>query len=297
MLLLFLFIAFVLADESSRLRRRTRFALRRTGPATALGIRSRPKPPWVKREIIRLKALMPQSGCRTLADTFNRRFAATRQMTVGKTYVSDTIREHQYEIQILRRKIKHAKPRPVPRNLVWALDLTGKTDAQGAIHSLLGLIDHGSRACFALAALRDKATLTLLRILLDAIEHFGKPRILRTDNEAMFTSWLFRFILFSLGIRHQRTDPGCPWQNGRIERFFGTLKGKLNQIEVASLDALSGALSEFEFWYNHVRPHQNLNGRTPAEVWARIDVFNGVPPREYWFEAWEGLLTGFYLRR
>ncbi|NIP27488.1 MAG: DDE-type integrase/transposase/recombinase, partial [Phycisphaerae bacterium] len=68
-----------------------------------------------------------------------------------------------------------------------------------------------------------------LRHLLDAIERYGKPKFLRTDNETVFTSRLFRFGLWLLGIKHQRTDKGCPWMNGRVERFFGTLKQKLSQ--------------------------------------------------------------------
>lgn len=56
---------------------------------------SPPKPPWVRREILRLKALMPDAGCRRIAATFNRRFAGPRQMTVGKTFVNEVIRDHQ----------------------------------------------------------------------------------------------------------------------------------------------------------------------------------------------------------
>jgi putative transposase len=100
-----------------------------------------------------------------------------------------------------------------------------------------------------------------------------------------------------IGIRHQRTDPGCPWQNGRVERFFGTLKEKLNRLAVDSFEALNGALGEFRFFYNHVRPHQHLGGRTPAEAWAGDDPYGRPATREYWFEAWDGLLTGYYLRR
>lgn len=68
---------------------------------------------------------------------------------------------------------------------------------------------------------------------------FGRPRAVRTGNEAAFTSRLFRFALWVLGIRRQRTEPHRPWQNGRVERFVGTRQ-------------------------NHVRPHQHLGGRTPA---------------------------------
>lgn len=56
---------------------------------------SPPKPPWVRREVLRLKALMPDPGCRGIAATFNRRFAGPKQMTVGKTFVNEVIRDHQ----------------------------------------------------------------------------------------------------------------------------------------------------------------------------------------------------------
>lgn len=266
-------------------------------PHAPAAMRTRPKPAWVVREVMRLKALMPQAGCRLLADSFNRRFTLSRKMTVGKSFVAETVRKHQYEIQVLRKKIKHAKPKSVPRNWVWGMDLTGKTDVQGMLHRLLGLVEHGSRAALCLQALPNKSSWTLLGYLFLAIGKYGKPRFLRTDNEAIFTSRLFRGVLLLLGIRHRRSDPGCPWQNGRVERFFGTLKNKLNCFEVVSFDALNLALGEFGFWYNQVRPHQNLNGATPAEAWAGVNPFAARIKNEYWFEAWEELLQGYYLRR
>ena len=258
--------------------------------------RTIPKPDWVKHEIIRLKALMPNTGCRQLADCFNRRFGKTRQMTVGKTYVSYTIQKHQYEIQILRKKMKHKRPKPVPKNLVWGMDLTGKTDTQGKLHNILGILEHHSRATMTLTAVKDKTTITLLHHLLNAVEHYGKPKMIRTDNEAVFISRLFKLVLWLLGIRHQRIDLHCPWQNGRIERFFGTLKEKLNSWDVDSREQLNYALRQFRFWYHHVRPHQYLDGRTPAEVWQGKDIYCQQYKREYWFEAWDGLLQGYYLR-
>lgn len=267
------------------------------GLAKQTTCRAQPKPAWVVREIIRLKALMPGAGCRTLSLVFNRRYAASRKMTVGKTFVADTIRRHRYEIEVMRRKLKHRVPRAMLRNWVWGLDLTGKGDAAGNLHMIFGLVDHGSRALLSLAALPNKCTWTLLGHLFLAIGKYGKPRFLRTDNEACFMSRLFRAALLLTGIRHQRSDPGCPWQNGRIERLFGTLKAKLDLLEVAAFGALDVALGEFRFWYNHVRPHQHLGGATPAEAWVGINPFSGRIKKEYWFEAWGGLLQGYYLRR
>ena len=218
-------------------------------------------------------------------------------MSVGKTFVSELLREHRYEIELLRRQIKNRRPKPVPKNLVWALDLTGKTTLDGSTRIVLGILEHASRAALWLEALDGRSSWMLLAKLAGAIRRYGKPRIIRTDNETVFTSKVFRLALFLLGIRHRRTDPGCPWQNGRVERFFGTLKEQLDRLAVDSFEALNGALREFRFFYNHARPHQNLGGRTPAEAWRGDDPFARSAVQEYWFEAWDGLLTGYYLRR
>lgn len=127
------------------------------------------KTEWLKREIIRLKAHMPRAGCRTIADICNRRFAASRQITVGKTFVHETLQRHDYEVQILRRNLKQAKPKDVPRNLIWGLDLTGKTDSNGKLHALLGITDHGSRVLLHLQAMRDKTTGTLLTCVAEVV--------------------------------------------------------------------------------------------------------------------------------
>lgn len=256
------------------------------------------KPAWVRREVIRLKALMREDGtCRAVAAAFNRRFAATRNMTVGKTFVAETIRAHYCEVLALRRQIKRARPRRLPRNLVWAADLTGKTTLDARTHAVLGILEHASRAALFLEALPRKSSWALIGKRARAIRRHGKPRILRTDNEAVFTSGAFRFALFLLGIRHQRVDAHCPWQNSRVERFFGTLKRKLDRLAADSLASLNQALQDFRFFYNHVRPHQNLGGATPAEAWAGVDPYTTPIKSEYWFEAWDGLLKGYYLRR
>lgn len=250
-----------------------------------------PKPAWVKREVIRLKALMPDGGCRAIAHAFNR-LHRHREMTIGKSYAYEVVKRHAYDIQVARRKIKHRRPRPVPHNRVWAIDLTGKTDSAGTMHSILGIVEHRSRTSLCLSALADKTSVTLLEHLITAIKRYGKPDYVRTDNEAVFTSRLFRFGLWVLSIRHQRTEVACPWQNGKVERFFGTLKKKLNQWEVASHEDIAHSLHLFRFYYNHVRPHDYLNGLTPAEVWSgKRDNAN----RAQWFEAWDGLLAGYWL--
>lgn len=105
------------------------------------------------------------------------------------------------------------------------------------------------------------------------MKRYGTPTFLRTDNEAVFVSRLFRLGLWVLGIRQQRIEPGCPWQNGRVERFIGTVKRELAKESVTDERQMEQALRKIRTWYNHDRPHDHLQGRTPAEVWAGVDIF------------------------
>lgn len=108
---------------------------------------------------------------------------------------------------------------------------------------------------------------------------------------------MFRAGPASLGIQHEFITPGCPWQTGRIERFFLTLKQPLNRVIPRDGEALDKMLAGFETWYNEVRPHQHLHGSTPWEVWRGIDPYHTLPKAVQRFEAWGGRLKGIRLLR
>ena len=84
----------------------------------------------MKEAIIRLKAESNLS-CYKLAATFNQLYAAEQCATVGKTFVVESVRAHAYEIGQLCERWKRQRPRSMPRNILWALDMTGKGDQQG----------------------------------------------------------------------------------------------------------------------------------------------------------------------
>ena len=224
------------------------------------------KPQWVIDAVIRLKVFMPASGVRMIAMTFNRIYG--KRETVSKSFVAKVLRNYRYAIALQRRDMRNRKPIALPTNATWGLDLCGKCDAAGVTHPILGIVDHGSRVAITLTAIRNMSFYTLAGNLLIAIGRFGKPQALRTDNASILVSKRFRWFLRLLNIRHQRSDVGCPWQNGFIERLFGTLKQKLNQISVDDAAQLNFALQTFSTWYNDIRPHQGLHGHTPAEVRA-----------------------------
>jgi transposase InsO family protein len=249
--------------------------------------RTAPKPPWVIEEVLRLRALSGR-GCLKVAQMFNRRHAGDG-MSVGKSFVAKTIKTQAYRLLRMEREIHNSKPRKMPKNTIWGIDLTEvRLDGQGM--PVFGIIDHGTRACLTVQRIVDLSTIGILEVLFAAIKKFGKPKIIKSDNGSVFTSRLFGFVLMCLGIHHKRAEPFMPWQNGRIERFFGTFKEAIRQVTLP-IAALPMALDEFRFFYNHVRPHTNIDGRTPAEAWSKIRKPQTEP---VWFEAWDGVLCGDY---
>jgi len=258
--------------------------------------RNRRKPLWVVDAIIRIKALCPNYGCTKITHAFGRLYGH-RGMSVSRSYVAYTIRNHQYEILQYRRAMRHRRTKNFSANRSWAVDLTGKQDASGKVHALLGILDQGTRRVLCLKAIPDKCSWTLLGYLFLAIARYGKPGILKSDNEAIFRSALFRTALQLCGIRQRFSAVGCPWMNGRIERFFGTLKQSLKVWQVTDAPMLQQALDQFLFYYNHARPHENLGGKTPVEAWEGTAPDAAKPKQVRYFTAWDGLLTGFHIRR
>ena len=134
-----------------------------------------------------------------------------------------------------------------------------------------------------------------------AIGRYGKPRKLRTDNEAVSNSFVFKSFLRLVGIEKQTTNVHSPWQNGRMERVFGTIKPVLRQLRMVGQAQLQSALDEFRVFYNHCRPHLHLNSQTPAQVW-QDQANRGLRRKKramgddapVLVQAFDGLLYGVY---
>ena len=118
MIFLFLIVILIFWMYSSwtspypQLRHRYRI---KTSPCPAA--RNQRKPAWVKEAIIKLKAESNLS-CYKLAATFNQLYAAEHGITVGKTFVAETVRAHAYEIAQLRERWKRQRPKHMPRNTI-----------------------------------------------------------------------------------------------------------------------------------------------------------------------------------
>lgn len=101
----------------------------------------------------------------------------------------------------------------------------------------------------------------------------GLPERIRTDNGEPFAShgisgltrlnvWWMR-----LGVRHERIDKGCPYQNGAHERMHEELKAETTRPPAYSLRGQQILFDDFVKTYNNVRPHEGIGQHLPCDLW------------------------------
>src|SRR5208282_3174817 len=95
-----------------------------------------------------------------------------------------------------------------------------------------------------------------------------RPRII-SDNGPQFIARDFKEFIRICGMTHVRTSPFYPQSNGKIERWFKTLKGGCIRVKTPlSLEDARRLVAEFVTYYNTVRLHSAIAYVTPAEKLA-----------------------------
>ena len=94
------------------------------------------------------------------------------------------------------------------------------------------------------------------------------PRII-SDNGPQFIARDFKEFIRICGMTHVRTSPFYPQSNGKIERWFKTLKGGCIRVKTPlSLEDAQRLVAEFVTYYNTVRLHSAIAYVTPADKLA-----------------------------
>jgi len=93
---------------------------------------------------------------------------------------------------------------------------------------------------------------------------------IRTDQGTEFTNLKLEYLLKEHNIIHRKNTPYCPEENGKIERFHGTLNQKAFRYGFPpsqTIDQMQYRLNLFMHYYNHQRKHRGLgmDGKTPVE--------------------------------
>lgn len=160
-------------------------------------------------------------------------------------------------------------------NDVWSADFKGQFKTQDRTWCYpLTVMDHRSRYLLECRNFQGTGLEQTKQAFEQLFREYGLPWRIRTDNGVPFagrspggltqlSKWWVR-----LGIMPERIEPGKPQQNGQHERMHKTLK-KATAIPPASTPELQQrAFDEFRQRYNHERPHESLEQKTPASLYS-----------------------------
>jgi putative transposase len=151
-----------------------------------------------------------------------------------------------------------------------ARDLLYDHTEQGRSLRILTLIDEYTKECLAIHIGYSIRAVDAITVLEAAIERYGTPKHLRSDNGPEFIAQAIQDWLKSQSIRSAYIQPGAPWEQACIESFHDKLRDEcLNREIFSSLLEARFILEQWRVEYNQHRPHSALGYLTPTEFAAR----------------------------
>ena len=163
-------------------------------------------------------------------------------------------------------------------NQVWAIDITYIPMKHGYMY-LTAIIDWHSRFIMGWALSDTLETAPVLEAVRKAIETYGIPSIINSDQGSQFTSDEYIALLSEHKIR-QSMDGKARWvDNVIIERWFRSLKTEhIHIVEYTNPRQLRSGIKEYIREYNYDRPHQNLNYKRPYQEYTAAFSMTAADP-------------------
>ena len=242
-------------------------------------------PPAVRDRVVALRdALLADgldAGADTIVELLTRERITISRVTVWRilTTAGKVTPHPQKRPRSSWRRFAADRP-----NELWQSDFTHVTLTNGDDLEVIGWLDDHSRYLLHLSAHRRVTGRTVTDTFTAAAAEHGYPAATLTDNGMVYTTRLarggrgrgdgagnsFETLLADLGITQKNGKPFKPTTQGKIERFWQTLKRHLAAHPAATITELQTLLDSFRDYYNTVRPHRALRRRTPAFAYQLI---------------------------
>ena len=155
-------------------------------------------------------------------------------------------------------------------NQVWSIDITYIPMKKGHMY-LTAIIDWFSRKVISHYLSDTLDTNSVTAPVKEAIERYGIPAIINSDQGSQFTSAAYKSLLKSYKIR-QSMDGKSRWaDNIMIERWFRSLKTEqIYPNEYVSPRELRILINKYVEEYNKIRPHEALDYQAPDDVYYGV---------------------------
>ena len=235
-------------------------------------INRRTLPAAVQSAIVETKQLFPDFGLKKVAQHLLR-FAGLR---VSPGSVRNTLRRAGVAQVAPPPVRKRAKPLPrrferARPNQLWQTDITSLVlPRHGARVYLTVFLDDHSRYVVSWALASQQKSELVIGALRDGIGRFGKPEEVLSDQGRQYFAWRgkssFQKELRKLGIAHVVARAHHPETVGKCERLWETVQRELwSRCMPVDLAEARERLGHFFAHYNHLRPHQGIEGAVPAD--------------------------------
>jgi putative transposase len=155
-------------------------------------------------------------------------------------------------------------------NQAWAMDITYIPMARGFVY-LAAIIDWATRRVLAHRVSISMHTDFCIDALEEAIARYGSPEIFNTDPGSQFTSGDFVAVLNREGIAISMDGKGCWRDNVFVERLWKSVK--YEEVYLHAYESVSAArdgIARYLAFYNSRRPHRVHQGRTPDQMYFRL---------------------------
>ena len=142
-------------------------------------------------------------------------------------------------------------------NQVWCTDITYIPMAKGFMY-MTAIIDVYSRKIVGWGISNSMTKQWVLQVLKEAVDCYGKPEILNSDQGSQYTSSAWTSFLEREGIRISMDGKGRATDNTWIERFWRTLKENYIYLNPADdgLELFKGVQAHLAYY--HQKKHQSL---------------------------------------
>ena len=202
-----------------------------------------------KCNLKRVRRLMSALGLRSVCRRKKRR----RPKKTSAEYIEENI---------LNREFSACGP-----NEKWLTDVTELKYGVGGKAYLSAILDLYGKNIVAFSLGHSNNNVLVFESFDQALRQCPDARpLLHSDRGTQYTSRSFRQRMKRAGIRQSMSRVGCCLDNAPMEGFWGILKSEMyypNRFD--DYDSLYEAVSEYIYFYNHVRYQKNLGCMTPAE--------------------------------
>ncbi|MCO8161367.1 IS481 family transposase [Pseudomonas sp. 21LCFQ010] len=220
--------------------------------------------PGLEAEVIALRQAHPAWGGRKISHVLDRRISPSTVTNVLHRH--GLITPEASAAATPWKRFEHEAP-----NDLWQMDFKGYFQTgQGVCHPLTMIDDH-SRFNLVIQACAHQRGPLVQEHMTEVFRRYGIPLQINVDNGAPWGAprnpgeltplgiWLVR-----LGIHLSFSRPRHPQTNGKNERFHRSFKAEvLNGCTFRNLNEAQQAFDQWREIYNHRRPHEALNYKTP----------------------------------